>query len=260
MLVHVQLPGATFVAPAHRWLHDYGRLVRTGARPLVILQPMGPVMFVFDVSDTESTADAPHLPPTVERPFEVESSPGKTLRLLESLVENAKRDGVRVIFGPGGSQSAGMVRVVDDQVAATQAVYAGKDKRTLEPKYEYIRVRYDLQVNDGLSPAAKFATIAHELAHLYCGHPGSPNLDHWPDRRGLDQVPGEFEAESVSFLVCGRAGLEPPSASYLGIYIGQHEDVPAISLDCVLKAAGLIETMSRQRLAPRKTRSKPQAE
>ena len=73
MLVHVQMPGAQYVSPPHRWLSDYKRTIKPGARPLVILQPMGPVMFVFDVNDTEPMEDAPPLPPEVENPFEVRS-------------------------------------------------------------------------------------------------------------------------------------------------------------------------------------------
>ena len=42
MLVHVQMPGARYVAPPHRWLQEHGRKIKPGARPLVILQPMGP--------------------------------------------------------------------------------------------------------------------------------------------------------------------------------------------------------------------------
>ena len=71
MLVHIQMPGAQFVAPPYRWLRDYGRKIKPGARPLIILQPMGPVMFVFDVSETEPTENAPPLPPEVEKPFAV---------------------------------------------------------------------------------------------------------------------------------------------------------------------------------------------
>ena len=48
LLVHIQMPGATFVAPPHRWLQEYGRKVKANAHPLVILRPGGPVMFVFD--------------------------------------------------------------------------------------------------------------------------------------------------------------------------------------------------------------------
>jgi hypothetical protein len=54
MLVHVQMPGATFVASASRWLTKYSRRIRTGAHPIVILQPKGPVMFVFDDRNGEA--------------------------------------------------------------------------------------------------------------------------------------------------------------------------------------------------------------
>jgi hypothetical protein len=53
MLAHLQLPGAIYVASAHRWARDCGRRLGLNARPVVLLQPMGPVMFGFDVSDTE---------------------------------------------------------------------------------------------------------------------------------------------------------------------------------------------------------------
>jgi hypothetical protein len=52
MLIHTQMPGAHFVCTARRWRKDYRREIKIGARPIVILQPMGPVLFVFDVSDT----------------------------------------------------------------------------------------------------------------------------------------------------------------------------------------------------------------
>jgi hypothetical protein len=63
MLIHIQKPGAAYVAPPHRRLSNYRRHIKAEAQPLVILQPMGPVMFVFDVSDTEPEKEAPLLPP-----------------------------------------------------------------------------------------------------------------------------------------------------------------------------------------------------
>lgn len=110
MLIHIQMPGARFVAPPHRWLRDYARRIKPGAHPLVILQPMGPVLFVFDVGDTEATEDAPPLPPEVENPFEVRK--GKVGGALELLYENAKRDGIRITNSNDGSQSAGSIRRV----------------------------------------------------------------------------------------------------------------------------------------------------
>src|SRR5262249_54511115 len=90
MLIHLQMSGAKFVAPPHRWAREYHRQIKTGARPLVILQPMGPVMFVFDVSDTEAEADAPPLPLEVVNPFEVRQ--GYVRDELSKTIENAWRD------------------------------------------------------------------------------------------------------------------------------------------------------------------------
>lgn len=99
MLIFIQKPGAKFVAPAHRWIWQYGRTIRPNAHPLVILQPMGPVMFVFDVEDTEAGPDAPPLPKEVEKPFEVRC--GHVGKELEHTIENAKRDGVRILLQRG---------------------------------------------------------------------------------------------------------------------------------------------------------------
>src|SRR5205085_6380018 len=91
LLLNIQRPGARFVAPAGRWLRDYRRRIVPGANPLVILQTMGPVMFLFDVSDTAAEEGAPPLPTEIDRPFAVRGQIG---RELERTIENAKRDGV----------------------------------------------------------------------------------------------------------------------------------------------------------------------
>lgn len=66
----------------------------------------------------------------------------------------------------------------------------------------------------------------------------------------------EFEAESVAYLVCARSGIRNPSERYLAGYLKEREQVPPISLDCVMKTAGLVETMSRERMKPRKDGAK----
>lgn len=236
MLIHVQMQGARFVAPPGRWLEKYGRRIREGARPLVILQPMGPVLFVFDVSDTEPTKYAKPLPRGVEKPFEVRQ--GYIGKGLDVIKENAKRDGVKINRRSEGSQSAGSIQTVQDPKKESQ--------RFLK---ESVPVRYLMLVSSKLeSNEAEYATIVHELAHLYCGHLGTPNEDWWPDRRGLNSLSEEFEAESVSYLVCSRLGIEAPSAEYLSGYLAANRVVPPISLDCVLKTAGLIEGMTLRAL------------
>ena len=56
--------------------------------------------------------------------------------------------------------------------------------------------------------------------------------------------------------MCKRLGIENPSETYLASYVkgNKESDVPAISLECVMKSAGLIEQMGRGRLKPRKER------
>ena len=71
MLIHTQMPGAHFVCTAWRWRRDYRREIKINARPIVIMQPMGPVLFVFDVSDTAPLPNARPLPRQVEDPFQV---------------------------------------------------------------------------------------------------------------------------------------------------------------------------------------------
>lgn len=245
MLAHIQMPGATFVAPPYRWTRDYGRRIKPGARPVVLLQPMGPVMFAFDVSDTEPLPDAKPLPKDVEKPFDVRG--GRVGNELVRSVENAKRDGVRVVERDAGSQSAGQIGVAKPGASVRFLV-----KSRPEPMYRDFAVRYDLLLNAKHSPEAKYVTLVHELAHLYCGHLGTPNEHWWPDRRGLTEAVREFEAESVAFLVCSRLGIDNPSDEYLSGYVKGNPETPAISLDCVLKASGLVEQMGRERMKVRK--------
>jgi hypothetical protein len=245
MLVYTQMKGAKYVAPAHRWMRDYGRQIKVGARPIVILQPMGPVMFVFDVADTEPDPNARPLPREVEKPFEpFKGMIGGELKLA---IQNAKRDSVSVTERPQGSQSAGSI-----QTAKPGRYVEVLTKLKPAATYEKVPLRYELLLNANNSAESRYATLAHELAHLYCGHLGSPNEKWWPSRRGLSLAAREFEAESVCYLLCSRLGIENPSAQYLAGYVQQNGETPPVSLDCIMKAAGLIERMGRERLALRK--------
>jgi hypothetical protein len=250
MLVHVQLPGATFVASAARWLTKYSRRIKTVSRPIVILQPKGPVMFVFDVSDTEGEGDAPALPRDVTHPFETRS--GNVGTELEATIENAKRDGIRIHKHSAGSQSAGSI--IGVQVEAFQDVVT---RRMPRQELTSVPVRYDLQLNAELSREAQYVTLLHELAHLYCGHLGTPDSTWWPSRMSLPLNCREFEAESVCYILCKRMGIDNPSEAYLHDYLEQTGQVPPISLEIVMAAAGVIERMGRERLPIRKPGPKP---
>lgn len=246
MLIHVQRPGAAYCAPANRWRREYGRSIRTGAMPMVILQPMGPVMFVFDVGDTEPLPGSAPLPVPVVNPHG--ATGGKVGSELPRTLENAKRDGVRAEERASlGNQLAGFITI---RVGAAARIEF--PTRVKPPESVSVPVRFDVVLDSGATAETKYATLVHELAHLYCGHLGTPDDSWWPDRRGLPKEAREFEAESVSYLVCGRLGITTPSAGYLSGYTVKNNEIPSISLDAVLWVAGLIESMGRRRLAKRK--------
>jgi hypothetical protein len=244
MLVHTQMPGARFVATANRWDRDFRRQIKVGGRPLIILQPMGPVLFVFDVADTEPLPDARPLPPWVERPFAVNS--GEIGRELEQTIENAKRDGVNVSERAHGSQRAGSIEATGPGPYLEVTVVTRP-----HTVIHQVQRRYELLLNSNLSRESRYATLAHELGHLYCGHLGTLDRKSWPDRRGLPIEIREFEAESVCYLVCARLGIQNPSAEYLAGYVRNYETTPPISLDAVMKSSWLIEQMGRERLKVR---------
>lgn len=240
MLLHIQNPGTTYAAPAERWKQDFDRVIRPGARPLVILQPMGPVMFVFDVGDTEPTGpDTRPLPREVTAPFEPRGCNAECE--FRRVRHNAVRDGVLIAEHPEGLDSAG--RIVPTKTKGLNLAFSDK---------VFVPRRYDIVLNSKHSVTARFTTLVHEMAHLYSGHLGKPfeECKWWPDRRGMDVNTMEFEAESVTFVVCTRQGIQPPSATYLAEYLGQDKALPRISLERVLVAAGLIETMCKGSLPP----------
>ena len=246
MLVHSQMPGARFVATPKRWWERYKRAIHPGARPITILQPKGPVLFVFDVIDTSPLPGAPELPESITNPFAIHR--GKENGELDKTIENAKRDGVRVHQREFGSQHAGQI-----QPANTRDVFRLPERPSFKDKRETVPVRFELLLNSHQSREEQYATLVHELGHLYCGHLGSPNQKHWPDRRKLDRQVEECEAESISYLVCARLGIESPSAQYVAGYLSDNGKMPPISLETVIKMAGLIQRMGQSRLPLRKS-------
>ena len=214
MLIHTQMPGAQFACTARKWQRDYGREIKINARPIVILQPMGPVLFLFDVSDTEALPNGRPLPRRVEDPYRVRN--GQIGGQMARTIDNAKRDGVRVSERSEGSQSAGSI-----QWAAAGQHLEFMIAKSPAPKSTQVSLWFELLLNSVLSAESRYATLVHELAHLYCGHLGTPNARWWPDRQNLSETVREFEAESVSYLVCTRLGIDTASDEYLAAIMSE---------------------------------------
>lgn len=232
-LLHTQNPEVSYVATANQWQKRFGRRVKDEARPLVILAPMSPVLFVFDVVDTEGDP----LPENLLNPFETRGSLPNSV--WSKTTENLPRDRILLIENKMHSSKAGWIM-------------KARPGDCIPLENDLLPAKYRMQVNSILDGGARYATLIHELAHLYCGHLGTPNEKWWPDRSTLEKEQVEFEAESVCWLICERAGIKNPSDAYLSGYLKTNQEIPEISLDRILKVAGQIEQMGKRKLKPRK--------
>ncbi len=226
MLVMVQRPGATAVGTRKQW-RDIGRLVQPDAVPIVILQPFGPVLFVFELGDTEGKPVlAQNMSTLFARGIATENLWDNTIKAAETysiVIEESKQQGMAL--------------------AGTAAKLA--DFPSLEPKKTEKRFRVKINANHDLP--TRFATLAHELGHIYCGHVGGDLKGRWPNRCKLTNETRELEAEAVSWLVCQRNGITTRSKEYLSSLIPQanHKDV---SMYAIFEAANRVES----RTAPKK--------
>lgn len=238
MLLHIQKPGSKYVTSAYDWNRNFNREIKPGARPLVILRSFGPVAFVFDLGDTHGKDP---FPKELLKPFEAEGKVPDSD--FQHLVDNLKSDGILCTEADHGASSAGFIRISDSKRV---------EKIVRIKKEIWVKILYDMVVNKNHPQETRFATIVHELGHAYCGHLGTPNPKWWDDRRHLDRNAREFEAESVCWLVCERMGIKNPSAEYLSGYLEDNDEIPYISIETVLKSAGMIESMIHGRKEPRK--------
>lgn len=246
VLVDVQRPGSTYVLTAARWREAYGRAVRADAQPLVVLQPRGPVMFVYDVSDTEPLEGARPLPPEVTDPFAVAVGSEADVRArLERLEDNLVGLGIRVSTGRLGSQQAGSARTASGRTLRRERRARGGRQQTV---VEQVPLRYEVVLAEHLDVRARLVTLAHEVAHVLCGHLGTPDPLWWPDRRGVDHDVEEWEAESVAYLVARRVDSTVQMPPYLHHHLRDGREPPVFSLERVAKATGDVEAYCTRRL------------
>lgn len=220
MLLQVQKPGLSYAASARDWRERFDRWPKEGARPLLILWPFGPVALVYDVMDTEGKP----LPEDVASFFACGEIDEIKLRSFEPLL---KRKSIEWCFVDAGDRNAGSIRVV---------LRASSDKDTTQ---------YRIHINRNHDPAVKFATLVHELGHLFLGHLGSDRKLGVPERRALDHSQQELEAESVAYIVCERNGVKSKSQTYLANFVNANTTVDHIDVYQVMRAAGQIETQLR---------------
>jgi hypothetical protein len=111
--------------------------------------------------------------------------------------------------------------------------------------------KLEILLNEDSTNELKLAVLIHEFAHLFLGHTGHAEIVKLNtdkrikllDRPNLSTSCQELEAETVSFLLCKKFGLETRSAEYIAAYIKSEEDLIKFSYETVIKMADKIESL-----------------
>jgi hypothetical protein len=224
-LIHLRDPEATWVATARGWARRHRRRLKPGAQPIPILSRSAPVLFVFDVRDTEGAA----LPAEAPSPAAAER---RVARAVEALTHNCRVQNI-ALREPAG-EAAAPERALRVSPAVKKS-FPGLERAA----------RYLVLAGPAPAPEERYASVVHGLAHVFCGHLGIDSEAWWAERDDLDLERVEVEAASVACLVCRRRGLHRAAARFAsGLGEGDRR-LPALSLNAVLQAATHIEAMSR---------------
>ena len=100
-----------------------------------------------------------------------------------------------------------------------------------------------MNFNRNHDPNVQFASVAHELGHLFLGHLGKDKYLNIPERQPLQHSQRELEAESLSYIVCARNGVLSQSESYLSTHIQSDTTVDKMDLYQIMRAAGEVEAL-----------------
>ncbi len=232
MLIYLQMPTATMVAGFHRW-KELHRWVKKGETGIAILAPM-----IGKKKKTEAK-EAPQSAKDKQEPdgkvvfgfrtvfvFDVSQTEGK------ELPDFAKLSG-----DPGDLQSR-LESVIADHGIGFSYVESlgGANGASFEGRIEVV---------ESLSPAQKFSTTVHELAH---------ELLHRGDRREqTTKTVRETEAEAVAYAVCRWAGTDcsTRAADYIQLYAGDEKLLlQSLELirDIAAKVIGALATETKEEL------------
>ena len=236
-LVAIQKPGARFVLSAREWRRRYNRVPKTDSRPVIVLQPFGPVAYLFDVGDTVSLSSSEDLfPRELSHPYDGDPTQEVSETTRRNILRSIAFYGVAFVKMRSAPSYSGKI-----QTGGNTQLRISLSKDVTLPRMP----NYTLSVRDASTPVEDFSAIIHELGHLFCQHLPSTYKDKkWETRSAVSQSSKEFEAETVSWLVCQRLGINDTRAyAYLANYLGQNKDMPTISMDMILGSVRTIEQM-----------------
>jgi hypothetical protein len=235
MLVEIQRPGANYVLSEKEWRTKFDRGIKPNARPVIVLVPFGPVDFLFEINDT-FPLKSKLFSKSVEDILEEIAAPYKTKhevsdKQLNHFIEQLCYHGIALDTGfIAGADFGAQIELLKSH-SHTINIPFSKDK--------YVRwdADYLLSVNSKAQNGECFANICHELGHLFCYHLPSPQTWKKWYVRDIPHGAEEFEAESISWLICEILGIGNPSEKYLSGYLDFNHEIPSkVSIERILSA------------------------
>lgn len=238
-LVFAQNPDCVYYMTAHQWEKRFGRSIRDGARPMVVLFPFGPVDFVYDFKQTkgddglDENSCVTWWKETKSNNLSVEIFE-KTLRRVDIKYQipylyKAPSE----YFNEQSLSTAGY---------ASKHGTNGRFEIVLHPRYRPV-------TNFNVEEA--YGVLVHEIAHIFLGHLGEKgynigNGDKKIEKRlcenrsDISRQVKELEAEFVAWWVFNRFGIEKQSIDYLAGWLVNNEDWQKIDFSLVLRVANTI--------------------
>jgi hypothetical protein len=240
LLLYTQNASATCVATARSWKQKFGRRPKFDARPIAILAPMAPIIFVFDIQDTEG----PAVPSTLLRPRA--AAPQQLNKTYANTRQNCAVHGIAV-----------RETTMDQGATGT----ACRITPALRKQYRDLDLQNDtsyLILIDGTLPLEdRYSLLVHELGHIFCSHLGIDRHAWWPEREDLSINGEQIESDAVAYLVCERLGLGIAAAKHLSNYVEMNHQLPAFSLNAVLQSVSYLEDMGKSRWKEPRRRRRP---
>jgi hypothetical protein len=206
----------------------FNRRPSMGARPLVILAPMSPVVFVYDIAETEGDpVQVGHLKTAAQK----STWDNKVYR---HTVSNCAHHGIEI-----------REKSLKDRQTASVMPLTG----SLRERYPDLDISpaasYLVLVEGSATIQNRYASLVHDLGRIFCGHLGIDSRAWWPDRRGLSTVSENIEAESITLLVCARKGLREMVETGITACGDLSGKLPHFSLNIILQVVGYIEEMGK---------------
>ncbi len=244
-LVKQQKPGAELVLSISKW-RTHGRRPKLNGQKLITLIPFGPVQIMYEFSDTEHIEGCYYSEKEelMERYYnQFARTQGKVKpRDLNHLIDCLPAYGISLHtdFNAASTFAGYIMKYEKDKLN----IIIGCDPKKGRTGKMEIKSRYAISLNCNHDPTVQFASLCHELGHLFCRH---LFYDIRKERR-LTHKEEEFEAETVAWLVCKRHGINNPTEEYLANFVINNQ-TPKYSLDCIFKAVNEIEKMLRGSVA-----------